>query len=98
MTATVLNLTGSVLGSTLYHNGTTWVPSTNIYNSGSNVGIGTATPIVKLDVSGAARITGDLTVQGKLITDTIVNRTVTNVTISGSILPDTLAPAIYRDI
>ena len=43
-------------------------------------------------------MTGDLTVQGKVITDTIVNRTVANVTISGSLLPDSAAPLIYRDI
>jgi hypothetical protein len=96
--ATGLSISGSVLGSTLYYNGTTWVPSTNIYNSGSNVGIGTSTPSAKLSVAGSALITGDITVQGKVITDTIVNRTVANVSISGSLLPDAAAPAIYRDI
>ena len=96
--ATGLSISGSVLGSTLYYNGTTWVPSVNIYNSGSNIGIGTSTPSAKLTVSGSALITGDITVQGKVITDTIVNRTVANVTISGSLLPDVWAPAMYRDI
>ena len=51
-----------------------------------------------LDVIGSARFTGDVTVQGKLITDTIVNRTVNNVSISGSLLPDAAAPTNYRDI
>ena len=62
------------------------------------MGIGTATPSAKLSVSGSALITGDITVQGKVITDTIVNRTVANVSISGSLLPDAAAPAMYRDI
>ena len=96
--ATGLSISGSVLGSTLYYNGTTWVPSVNIYNSGSNIGIGTSSPSAKLTVSGSALISGDITVQGKVITDTIVNRTVANVTISGSLLPDGAAPAMYRDI
>ena len=96
--ATGLSISGSLLGSTLYYNGTTWIPSTNIYNAGSNVGIGTATPSAKLTVSGSTLITGDITVQGKVITDTIVNRTVANVSISGSLLPDAAAPAMYRDI
>lgn len=98
MTATSLSVAGSILGSTLYYNGTNWVPSTNIYNSGANIGIGTSTPSEKLTVSGSAWITGDITVQGKVITDTIVNRTVANVSISGSLLPDALAPLVYRDI
>lgn len=32
-------------------------------------------------------ITGDLTVQGRVITDTLVNRTVQNLTVSGSLYP-----------
>ena len=55
--------------------------------SAGNVGIGTTTPTAKLDVSGDTRITGDLTVQGKVITDTLVNRTVQNLTVSGSLYP-----------
>ncbi|MBK7096368.1 MAG: hypothetical protein IPH57_15450 [Saprospiraceae bacterium] len=31
-------------GQTLRHNGTTWVASSNLYNNGTNVGIGTITP------------------------------------------------------
>jgi hypothetical protein len=98
VTATSLSIVGSILGSTLYYNGTSWTPSTNIYNSGANIGIGTSTPSEKLTVSGSALVTGDITVQGKVITDTIVNRTVANVSISGSLLPDASAPMMYRDI
>ena len=42
---------GSVAGVTPYWNGSTWVvDSTNIYNNGGNVGVGTSTPITKLTV------------------------------------------------
>jgi hypothetical protein len=34
-------------GQTLRHNGTSWIANSNIYNDGTNVGIGTATPFVK---------------------------------------------------
>lgn len=34
-----------------------------MYNVGNNVGIGNSSPSYTLDVSGTARITGDLTVQ-----------------------------------
>ncbi len=66
--------------------------------STGNIGIGTSSPTARLTVSGSALITSDLTVQGKVISDTFVNRTVNNVTISGSILPDLAAPLAYRDI
>jgi hypothetical protein len=69
-----------------------------IFQNGSNIGIGTASATSTLTVSGTTLISGDLTVNGKIITDTIVNRTVNNVTISGSLLPDTAAPLVYRDI
>lgn len=69
-----------------------------IYGTNGNISIGTPTGTAKLTVAGTALITSDLTVQGKVISDTFVNRTVNNVTISGSILPDLAAPQIYRDI
>jgi hypothetical protein len=74
--------------------------SSLLFDNGTQIGIGTATPLAgtELDVTGDARFTGNVTVQGNLITDKIVNRTVTNVTISGSLLPDTTAPLTYRDI
>jgi hypothetical protein len=99
VTANALNIAGSVVGQTLYYDGTNWIPSTNIYNAGANVGIWTASPgAYKLNVNGNSYFSGDLTVVGRLITDTIVNRSVNNVSISGSLLPDASAPIIYRDI
>jgi len=44
--------TGST-GQILRHDGTDWVASSNVYNDGTNVGIGTSSPNVKLDVNGA---------------------------------------------
>jgi hypothetical protein len=53
-----------------------------------NVGIWTTSPWARLDVNGSANINGDLTVVGKVITDTLVNRTVAQLTVSGSIFPN----------
>ncbi|HNW88805.1 MAG TPA: hypothetical protein PKN48_04030 [Bacteroidales bacterium] len=41
-------------GQTLRHDGTTWVANSNLFNNGSNVGIGTSTPAEKLDVWGGS--------------------------------------------
>ncbi len=78
-------------------NGTA-VANSQVFDDGTNVGIGTSTGASKLTVAGSAVVTGDMTVQGKVITDTIVNRTVANLTISGSLFPDAASPLIYRDI
>ena len=44
---------GTAAGNTTYWDGTTWVlNSSNIYNNGANVGIGTVTPSQKLHVDG----------------------------------------------
>ena len=46
---------GSAVGNTPYWNGTSWITnSSNIFNNGGNVGIGTASPNSKLNVNGAA--------------------------------------------
>lgn len=41
-------------GQTVYHNGTTWAASSNIYNNGGNVGIGTTGPGYKLQVEATS--------------------------------------------
>ncbi len=40
------------LGQTLMHDGTTWVASSNLFNDGTNVGVGTTSPTAKLEVNG----------------------------------------------
>ena len=46
---------GGAAGQTLRHDGASWVASSNIYNDGTNVGIGTTSPAFKLHVNGLAR-------------------------------------------
>lgn len=47
---------GSATGNTTYWDGTQWVLNSSIlYNDGSSIGIGTTSPSVKLDVSGAIK-------------------------------------------
>ncbi len=49
-----VNLSGvlpsGTLGSTLYHNGSSWTSGNNLFNDGSNIGVGTTVPAAMLDV------------------------------------------------
>ena len=49
-TASGGSLPAGTSGQTLRHDGTNWVANSNIFNNGTNVGIGTTSPGVKLDV------------------------------------------------
>jgi len=51
-------LVSGTVGQTLRHGTTTWEASSNIYNTGTNVGIGTTSPMEKLDVAGNIRAHG----------------------------------------
>lgn len=58
---TGLTNNGTTAGNTPYWNGTSWVTnSSNIFNNGGNVGIGTITPQNKLSIGGTTNITGNL--------------------------------------
>jgi hypothetical protein len=60
---------GAVAGNTPYWNGTSWVVnSSNIFNNGGNIGIGTATPSATLEVNGQVKITGGSPGTGKVLT------------------------------
>jgi hypothetical protein len=60
--ATGLLSIGNEAGNTPYWNGTQWVVnSSNLYNNGSNLGIGTTSPSEKLEVVGNVKTSGTLT-------------------------------------
>ncbi len=40
-------------GQTLRHNGTNWIANSNLFNNGTNVGIGTSTPASTIDIQGS---------------------------------------------
>lgn len=64
-----LLLPGSVAGNTPYWSGANWVVnSSNIFNNGANVGIGTSTPSTKLDIAGTLRIVDGTQGAGKVLT------------------------------
>jgi hypothetical protein len=47
-------------GQTLRNNGTTWVANSNIFDNGTNVGVGTTSPTQKLEVNGNIKLNGNL--------------------------------------
>ena len=51
-------LVSGTSGQTLRHDGNTWIANSNLYNNGTNLGIGTAAPVSKLEVAGTVRMTG----------------------------------------
>ena len=59
---------GSAAGNTPYWNGSAWVTNnSNIFNNGSNVGIGTDTPNAPLDVNGNAIVEGNVTANRHIV-------------------------------
>lgn len=51
-------LVSGTTGQTLYHNGLDWTATSNLYHDGNNVGIGTTSPVDKLDVNGDITLSG----------------------------------------
>lgn len=51
------SLPSGTSGQTMRHDGSTWVANSNLYNNGSNVGIGTNSPIAVLNVHEAGEST-----------------------------------------
>ena len=59
--ATGLLTSGSAAGNTPFWNGSSWVVNSgNLFNDGSNVGIGTTSPSEKLEVTGNFRVSGTI--------------------------------------
>lgn len=51
-------------GNTLRHNGTTYISTANLYNNGTNIGVGTASPSYILDINGRMRLRHNGTTAG----------------------------------
>jgi hypothetical protein len=64
------SLPSGTSGQTLRNNGTSWIANSTLFNDGTNIGIGTAAPAYKLDVTGNALTTANFenTNGGKAIT------------------------------
>jgi hypothetical protein len=71
-------------------NSTSVTPQALVVNGAGNVGIG-KTPSYALDVSGTISAS-------TLMVDKLVNRTVSNISVSGQLLPDTNAPTTSQTI
>ncbi|MFH0956141.1 MAG: hypothetical protein V1801_02945 [Candidatus Falkowbacteria bacterium] len=56
--ATPSVMSAGTSGQTLRHNGTTWIADSNLFNNGTNVGIGTTIPGAKLQINPPAGVEG----------------------------------------
>ncbi|MCX7778906.1 MAG: hypothetical protein N2259_01515 [Patescibacteria group bacterium] len=57
-------LPSGTTGQTLRHSGSAWVADSNLFNNGTNVGIGTTSPIQKLDINGAINVRNGIIQKG----------------------------------
>jgi hypothetical protein len=53
-----LLIPAGTIGQTLFNNGGSWVAGSNLFNNGTNVGIGTTSPSAALEVLGEVKTTG----------------------------------------
>ncbi len=67
-------LVSGTTGQTLRHDGTTWVANSNLYNDGTNIGIGTSTPAAKLDVAGTGAFTGTVSGANAINNDEFITK------------------------
>ncbi len=75
---------GTTAGNTTYWNGTQWiVNSSNIYNNGGNVGIGTTAPAQKLHVNGNVMLSGAVMAQDATQDVTLIPGSSADVSASG---------------
>jgi hypothetical protein len=82
---------GDEPGNTPYWNGSSWITnSSNIYNYGGLVGIGTSSPEAQLDVNGQIKISGGDPGEGKVLTSDAngLASWVTSSGVNGSGTPD----------
>jgi hypothetical protein len=53
---TILSLPSGSAGQTLRYTGSNWAANSVLFNNGTNIGIGTTSPVEKLDVNGAIKL------------------------------------------
>ena len=83
---------GTLDGQTLRYTGTGWVTDTNLFNDGTNIGIGTTNPQYKLEVVGDIKIpsASDLYIGGTYLNEA------TNATDSGAYLVGLFDDSYYN--
>jgi len=98
--ATGLLTSGSAAGNTPYWNGSSWVVnSSNIFNNGSNVGIGTTAPSEKLEVTGNLRTSGTIRSGAITFPNTVgTNGQVLTTDGSGTATWTTINTALVREV
>ena len=93
-------LVAGTTGQTLRHDGTNWVANSNLYNDGTNVGIGTTTPLAKLQVAGTIRMgseTGTSEAPNYPANGLVVRRINSTSTAAGQIVAKTNLINLERD-
>ena len=89
---------GTASGNTTYWNGTDWVVnSSNIYNNGSNIGIGTTIPSEKLHVTGNVMMSGSIKAQDSAQDITLIPGTTGNVDVSSKQIKNVANPTATKD-
>ncbi|MFM7628814.1 MAG: hypothetical protein ACKO44_04795 [Algoriphagus sp.] len=98
--ATGLLTSGSAAGNTPYWNGSSWVVnSSNIFNNGSNVGIGSTAPSEKLEVTGNLRTSGTIRSGAITFPNTVgTNGQVLTTDGSGTATWTTINTALVREV
>jgi hypothetical protein len=89
---------GTASGNTTYWNGTDWiVNSSNLYNNGSNIGIGTTIPSEKLQVTGNIMLSGSIKSQDSGQDITLIPGATGNVDVSNKQIKNLANPTAAND-
>jgi hypothetical protein len=89
---------GTASGNTTYWNGTEWVVnSSNLYNNGNNIGMGTTTPSEKLHVNGNVMLSGSIKAQDSGQDITLIPGATGNVDVSSKQIKNVANPTATND-
>jgi hypothetical protein len=89
---------GTASGNTTYWNGTDWiVNSSNLYNNGSNIGIGTTIPSEKLQVTGNIMLSGSIKSQDSGQDIILIPGATGNVDVSNKQIKNVANPTVAND-